>query len=34
MVVILPPDRYDDWLHASPDQSMVFMQQYPASLLR
>jgi putative SOS response-associated peptidase YedK len=30
MVVILPPDRYDAWLQASPAQSMAFMRPYPA----
>ena len=29
MVVILPPDSYDHWLKASPQQSMDFMRQYP-----
>lgn len=33
MVVILPPDSYDPWLKASPQQSMVFMRQYPAERL-
>jgi len=26
MVVILPPDRYQDWLRAAPEQSMGYMQ--------
>jgi putative SOS response-associated peptidase YedK len=30
MVVILPVDRYDDWLQASPAQSQAFMRQFPA----
>jgi putative SOS response-associated peptidase YedK len=33
MVVILPPDRYDQWLKATPEQSMDFMRQYPADRL-
>ena len=34
MVVILPPNRYDDWLNAPASHSMEFMQQYPADLLQ
>lgn len=34
MVVILPPDSYDDWLRATPEQSMDFMRQYPADWLQ
>lgn len=30
MVVILPVDRYDDWLQARPQQSPAFMRQFPA----
>lgn len=30
MVVILPVDRYDDWLQARPEQSLAFMRQFPA----
>ena len=30
MVVILPVERYDDWLHASPAQSQTFMRKFPA----
>jgi len=30
MVVILPPDRYDDWLQARPEQSQALMRQFPA----
>jgi putative SOS response-associated peptidase YedK len=30
MVVILPPESYDHWLKATPQQSMEFMRQYPA----
>jgi putative SOS response-associated peptidase YedK len=26
MVVILPPDRYRDWLRAAPEQSMTYMR--------
>jgi len=33
MVVILPPDSYDHWLKATPQQSMEFMRQYPAEQL-
>ena len=34
MVVILPPERYRDWLVASPESSMAFMQPCSAHLLR
>ena len=34
MVVILPPQRYQDWLQAPAAHSMDFMQPYPAELLR
>ncbi len=34
MVVILPPDSYDHWLQATPQQSMEFMRQYPAERLQ
>ena len=34
MVVILQPDRYDDWLNATAAQSMELMQQYPAEQLQ
>ena len=34
MVVILPDDRYDDWLKAPPEHSQAFMRQYPAQALR
>jgi putative SOS response-associated peptidase YedK len=30
MVVILPVDRYNDWLQAGPERSMAFMQPFPA----
>jgi len=33
MVVILPPDSYDYWLKATPQQSVDFMRQYPAHKL-
>ncbi len=33
MVVVLPPERYMDWLGATPMQSMAFMQAYPAQKL-
>jgi putative SOS response-associated peptidase YedK len=34
MVVVLPPERYQDWLNASAEQSMGFMAPCPASDLR
>ena len=34
MVVVLPPDRYQDWLEAKPEQSMKFMQMFPADRLK
>jgi len=30
MVVVLPEDRYDDWLDAGPSESMDFIRQYPS----
>jgi putative SOS response-associated peptidase YedK len=33
MVVILPPDSYDAWLKAKPEQSMDFMRQYAPNQL-
>ena len=33
MVVILPPDRYRDWLRAAPEQSKNFLLAYPADAL-
>jgi putative SOS response-associated peptidase YedK len=33
MVVILPPDRYSDWLHAGPEHSRTFMQPLAADQL-
>ena len=34
MVVILPPDRYQDWLVAKPQASMEFMMPFAASNLQ
>lgn len=34
MVVILPPERYAEWLHAPAQDSMAFMRPYPAEALR
>lgn len=34
MVVILPPDRYQDWLVAEPAASMAFMVPYAADALQ
>jgi putative SOS response-associated peptidase YedK len=33
-VVILPEAQYDEWLRAAPEQSMGFLQPYPADRLR
>jgi len=33
IIVILPENRYDDWLNAPVDQSMDFIQHYPADKL-
>ena len=33
MIVILPPERYSDWLHANAAQSMDFMQPWPVDRL-
>jgi putative SOS response-associated peptidase YedK len=33
MIVILPAERYDDWLRAKPEQSLGFLQPYPADKL-
>ena len=33
MVVILPEDRYQDWLQASPQQSWNFLLSWPADEL-
>jgi putative SOS response-associated peptidase YedK len=34
MVVVLPRDRYADWLCAAPTESMSFMRQFPAEQLQ
>lgn len=34
MVVVLPPERYQDWLLAAPEHSMAFMRPLPAELLQ
>lgn len=34
MVVVLPPERYADWLQASPQDSMDFLRPYPAEALK
>ena len=34
MVVILPQNSYDDWLQASPEQSLEFMRPFPADKLQ
>lgn len=34
MIVILPPDRYDDWLQASTRDSLDFLRPWPAHELR
>ena len=33
MIVILPPDRYDDWLRASPSESGNFLKTWSAELM-
>lgn len=33
MVVILPEDRYDDWLQAGPDHGWAFFRPLPAEQL-
>ena len=33
MVVILPPDSFDAWLRAKPQDIMDFMRQYPSDRL-
>lgn len=33
MVVILRPEQYDDWLHATPEEAPEFLAQYPAELM-
>jgi putative SOS response-associated peptidase YedK len=34
MVVVLPPERYQDWLCAAPEHSMAFMRPLPAESLQ
>ena len=34
MVVILPENRYDEWLRATADQSAAFMELYPSKALQ
>jgi len=34
MVVILPEDRHDDWLDATPEHSHAFLRHYPAQALQ
>ena len=34
MVVILPPEQYEPWLHAHAEYSMAFLRPYPAPLLQ
>ena len=34
MVVILPENRYDEWLLATADQSTAFMELYPSEALQ
>lgn len=34
MFVILPPNRYDDWLYAEPRNSVEFSQAWPAGLMK
>jgi putative SOS response-associated peptidase YedK len=34
MVVILPPDSFEAWLRARPQDSLDFMQQYPSDRLK
>jgi putative SOS response-associated peptidase YedK len=33
MVVILPPDRHDDWLQARPEQALAFLKPCPSDEL-
>lgn len=33
MIVILPPERYDEWLRATPKDSADFLQAWPAELM-
>jgi len=34
MVVILPEDRYDEWLNAAPETSSNFLRLYPSNELK
>ena len=34
MVVILDEDEYDSWLSAPPEESYIYLNQYPADLMR
>ena len=34
MIVILPPERYDDWLQAGPGDRWDFLQPWPAETLQ
>lgn len=34
MVVVLPENRYDDWLRATPDQCEDFLRLYPSNSLK
>jgi putative SOS response-associated peptidase YedK len=34
MVVILPPERYQDWLEAPAESSLAFMRSIPADELQ
>lgn len=34
MVVILPPDQYEPWLHAPAEHSLAFLRPYPAQALQ
>lgn len=34
MIVILPPERYDDWLQAGPGDRRDFLQPWPAEALQ
>jgi putative SOS response-associated peptidase YedK len=34
MIVILPPERYDDWLKASAGESAVYLKPWPSEAMR
>jgi hypothetical protein len=34
MIVILPPERYDDWLKAPAGDSAAFLQAWPVGALQ